>query len=137
MLLFRKSKVLKVLREYERVYNQFIDPSLPGFEELEALRQITLQELALMYDGLEGYKYFVEVADGMDINVKYNMPDYSMARPSVDITAQPRRGVASLVRAYKNSKNECVVAQDRYVGKTLSPFSCKFVERGSYLWKQG
>jgi len=100
-MLFRKSKVLKVLREYHRVFLTDIPTNVIGSEELEALREIELEQLAMAYDALKGFEYFEEQVDGMDVNVRFNLPDYSRYKPSQKL-AKPVTGVAKAVRIVRN-----------------------------------
>ena len=99
-MLFRKSKVLKILKEYSRVYDVVIDGI--GAEELEALKQIELQSLALAYDSLGGYKYYRGHLYGIDISAEHFIPSYSRAYPNVSYAKGTATGIQKLVRRYKN-----------------------------------
>jgi hypothetical protein len=99
-MLFRKSKVLKILKEYSRVYDVVIDGI--GAEELEALKQIELKSLALVYDSLKGYEYFTGHLDGIELSVNHHLPSYSRAYPNFSYVKGTATGIQKLVRRYKN-----------------------------------
>ena len=145
MMLFRKSKVLKILKEYSRIYDHVIPDEVYGREELEAIKQIELQQLALAYDALNGYTYYRESLDGIELNVHNHMPDYSRAIPSTRY-ASPVTGLAASVRGFKGTKflqrNDfimpyCAVRQfnGMKVIETTPPKNTVFVVSGSKKWK--
>jgi hypothetical protein len=54
----RKRKVQKVLDSYKEILHKHIPEDTLAREELEALRDIELKELAISYDALGGYDFF-------------------------------------------------------------------------------
>ena len=133
MMLFRKSKVLKILREYERIYNQKIPEDVIGKVELQALLNIELEQLAIMYDNLKGYEYYHGAADGMDVCVQYNMPDRSRFAPSFRFVP-PAASIQHAVRVFKNVKflqRNTFLAPELYARSDVV-----FIKGGSTCWKQ-
>ena len=135
MLLFRKSKVLKILREYDRIYHQEIPEGAIGKEDLEALIDIELEQLAIMYDNLRGFEYLERVisyTQGLEISVKHHMPDRSRYHPSIRYLA-PAKDLQHAVRVFKNVK--FLTRNDFLAPEIYARSDGVFIEVGSTCWK--
>ena len=83
MILFRKHKVKKLLEAYDAEYRKEIPEDLLVRDELLAIKELNLEDIAAKYDALAGFEYFVESAEGMDPNPLYNVPAKSKWKPLV------------------------------------------------------
>ena len=131
MMLFRKSKVLKILKEYSRIYDQVIPDEVYGREELEAIKQIELQQLALAYDALNGYTYYRESLDGIELNVHNHMPDYSSYTPSIKYCNDVQK-LARQIRVFKNVK---FLQRNEFISDQIARNDVVFVASGGKKWK--
>jgi hypothetical protein len=57
MNLFRKHKVKKLVAAYVKEHDREIDENLIGYEELVALKELNLEEIAIAYDALDGSSF--------------------------------------------------------------------------------
>lgn len=133
MLLFRKSKVLKVLREYHRIFHQEVPEGAIGGEELVALKNIELEQLAIMYDNLKGYDYFVGTSEGADLNVRNFVPDRSRWKPSTTTVVREGNNVCRQVRLYKN---HMFLQRNVFINTEVhNTCTTNFVKEGDVCWK--
>lgn len=56
--MFTRFKVRSIVRQYEALWEKRIPSTAIANIELEALKYLQLEELALMYDSLEGWKFY-------------------------------------------------------------------------------
>ena len=137
MMLFRKSKVLKILKEYQRVYQSEIPENALAREELLALKDITLEELAIAYDALEGYKYYENLSGDVgqkEPNVRFHMPDRSRFKPSCKLATHYSPALLrDKVRYLKNSR---FLERNDFISDVERTHEVTFIEGGSRCWKR-
>jgi len=129
---FKRKKILKILQEYERVYNSKIDADSPYRKELLKLQTIELDSLACMYDMLQGYGYITkETAGTASVSVDTHIPDRSLCVPSTLKTSAPYSGLSAKIRFLKNAR----LAKEFYYKPELRHKKATCCAVGKTLWK--
>lgn len=123
-MLFRRYKVNKVLKEYQKVFLT----NTQGMEELEALRVIQLEELAIMYDLLDGIRYYRGGVLEEGLNAEHCVPDRSMKYPSFVVDMDAHLFVRK-ARAFNTRRKY----PDQKFFHAIN--SIKLTERGNVCWK--
>lgn len=99
MILFRKRKVQKLVEQYFDEYHRKIPENAIAREELLQLREVNLETIALAYDSLEGYKYYVgSTTQDSKPNVEHDVPDHSKWKPSTKSKSKAKCKLTRLLR---------------------------------------
>lgn len=104
MILFRKRKVKKLLEAYEAEYRREIPEDLLVKDELLAIKELNLEDIAAKYDALAGFEFFVTKADGMAPNPLYNVPAKSKCKPNVRIVHSAKAGIQKRLRLLRHHR---------------------------------
>lgn len=134
MILFKKHKLKKLLAQYEAEYKRVIPENAIAYDELLALKDLNLEEIAATYDALEGYKYFVESLDGIDTNLAHHIPDKSKCFPSVVSARGTRKHY--LARSLKKLRMQRFKNKDDFNEyPEVSHNKYKYIEESGGCWK--
>lgn len=91
-VLFRKHKVKKLVEAYVKEHDRIIDENLIGYEELVALKELNLEEIAIAYDALDGSSF------------KGPVLSKSCAFPTRCLVKYPTSKIGNLIRKAKHKQ---------------------------------
>lgn len=128
--MFTRFKVRGILKRYEEVWAQIIPSDTIAREEIIALKHLQLEELAFMYDSLEGWKYY-----GSD-----RMPALSCYVPELEKLEPATNKIQILVRKIRFARDMKGFQYGELIGtrfkivlkpancwKTLQALACVYV----------